>query len=297
MDDAGQHGYRFDNASVTESCRVELGPLPLLVLGLWGRNRIEACEVAEISRLGAARRHRILSRIAWRDHDAGQFGAGRRHPRRTQTADAFQLGRVPARTARAGSRPSASSPRTVPRISRNSRAGASLAAPPSCWIPAAARSTIPSRSAALPQPRCIDDGRRQRRNQTRAGRPRQRGAGSLLRVDVRVPAAVGQDPLRARSRACPRAPDLDGRSRRRRQGRQLHRAGPDDRRARHRPSRQIHVRHGRRRRFAVAGAQRAAVGRSARIVADRIAADQSRDHRCGRRRAAAGQCRRAGCRS
>ena len=30
MDDTGQYGYRFDNASMTESCRVEVGPLPLL---------------------------------------------------------------------------------------------------------------------------------------------------------------------------------------------------------------------------------------------------------------------------
>ena len=101
----------------------------------------------------------------------------------------------------------------------------------------------------------------------RAGRSCQRRAGGLLRVDVRVPAAVGQDALRARSGACPGASDLDGRPRRRRQGRELQRAGPDDRGTRHRPSRQIHLRHGRRGRSVVAVAERAAVGRSARIVA------------------------------
>jgi hypothetical protein len=37
MDDSGQHGYRFDNASMTESRSVELGPLPLLVYGAWGK--------------------------------------------------------------------------------------------------------------------------------------------------------------------------------------------------------------------------------------------------------------------
>jgi hypothetical protein len=37
MDDTGQHGYRFDNASLTESRSVELGPLPLLVDGAWGK--------------------------------------------------------------------------------------------------------------------------------------------------------------------------------------------------------------------------------------------------------------------
>ena len=48
----------------------------------------------------------------------------------------------------------------------------------------------------------------------KAGRTRASGAGSLLRVDVRVPAACGQDPIRADHGACPRTPDLDGRSRR-----------------------------------------------------------------------------------
>jgi hypothetical protein len=37
MDDTGQHGYRFDNASMTESRSVGLGPLPLLVYGAWGK--------------------------------------------------------------------------------------------------------------------------------------------------------------------------------------------------------------------------------------------------------------------
>jgi hypothetical protein len=37
MDDAGQHGYRFDNASMTESRSVEPGSLPLLVYGAWGK--------------------------------------------------------------------------------------------------------------------------------------------------------------------------------------------------------------------------------------------------------------------
>jgi hypothetical protein len=38
--------YLFHNACVTESCGVEEGPLPLLVSGAWGRNQIEAREVA-----------------------------------------------------------------------------------------------------------------------------------------------------------------------------------------------------------------------------------------------------------
>jgi hypothetical protein len=37
MDDTDPQGYRFDNASMTESRRVELGPLPLLVYGAWGK--------------------------------------------------------------------------------------------------------------------------------------------------------------------------------------------------------------------------------------------------------------------
>jgi hypothetical protein len=37
MDDIGKHDYRFNNAWMTESCRVEMGPLPLLALGAWGK--------------------------------------------------------------------------------------------------------------------------------------------------------------------------------------------------------------------------------------------------------------------
>ena len=62
------------------------------------------------------------------------------------------------------------------------------------------------------------------RESYRAGRPRQRHARGLLRVDVRVSAAVGQDALRACGRACQGASNLDGRPRRRRQGCELHRA-------------------------------------------------------------------------
>jgi hypothetical protein len=37
MDDTGQYGYRFRNASMTESRRGEVGPLPLLPEGAWGK--------------------------------------------------------------------------------------------------------------------------------------------------------------------------------------------------------------------------------------------------------------------
>ena len=42
MDGKNVHGYLFDNAGVTESYRVEVGPLPLLavedrLLGAWGK--------------------------------------------------------------------------------------------------------------------------------------------------------------------------------------------------------------------------------------------------------------------
>ena len=117
-------------------------------MGLGGRNQIEVCEVAEISRLGAPRRHRPLSRIAWRDHDAGQLGARRRHPRRTQAADAFQLGRVPARLQGLGLGRRHRHRGQSEGVRRIRARIASSPARPSCWIPAAARSTIPSRSAA-----------------------------------------------------------------------------------------------------------------------------------------------------
>ena len=102
--------------------------------------------------------------------------------------------------------------------------------------------------SAVPRPRRAHHRRRQHSQSDCAGPAPECRAGSLLRVDVRVPAAGGQDALCARRRACPRSPDLDGRPRRRRAGGQLHRAGPDDRRARHRPSCQVHLRHGRHRR-------------------------------------------------
>jgi hypothetical protein len=37
MDGTGQYGYRFDNASVTPSCHVAMGPLPMLTYGAWGK--------------------------------------------------------------------------------------------------------------------------------------------------------------------------------------------------------------------------------------------------------------------
>ncbi|WP_197082748.1 hypothetical protein [Bradyrhizobium sp. LTSP885] len=37
MDGPGQQGYRFDDAAVTESWRVDMGPLPPLVSGAWGK--------------------------------------------------------------------------------------------------------------------------------------------------------------------------------------------------------------------------------------------------------------------
>jgi hypothetical protein len=37
MDGSCQYSYRFDNVAMTESCRVEVGPLPLLGRGAWGK--------------------------------------------------------------------------------------------------------------------------------------------------------------------------------------------------------------------------------------------------------------------
>jgi hypothetical protein len=45
MDDKDSHNYLFQNGRMTESCGVEMGPLPL-VPGLGGRNQLEAREVA-----------------------------------------------------------------------------------------------------------------------------------------------------------------------------------------------------------------------------------------------------------
>jgi hypothetical protein len=46
MDAFMMRGYLFHDAGVTESSGVELGPLPLLVPGLGGRNQFEVREVA-----------------------------------------------------------------------------------------------------------------------------------------------------------------------------------------------------------------------------------------------------------
>jgi hypothetical protein len=37
MDDTGQYGYPFGDDAMTESCRVEVGPLPSLPDGAWGK--------------------------------------------------------------------------------------------------------------------------------------------------------------------------------------------------------------------------------------------------------------------
>ena len=37
MDGTGQDSYPFRNASMTESCRVEVGPLPSPQKGAWGK--------------------------------------------------------------------------------------------------------------------------------------------------------------------------------------------------------------------------------------------------------------------
>ena len=46
MDGSDSHGYLFDDATVTESFGVELGPLPLPDPGLGEGTKIEAREVA-----------------------------------------------------------------------------------------------------------------------------------------------------------------------------------------------------------------------------------------------------------
>ena len=147
--------------------------------------------------------------------------------------------------------------------------------------------------------RHVDYGRRYHRGADRERCQRQHRTGCLLRVDVRLPVAVGPVALCAARCACSGASDLDGRPRRRCTRCELHRAGFDDRRARHRSPRQIHLRHGRNRRSAGVGAQCGAVGRTARAIGSGIAIDQSGDHgrgcgcaakfrhgrRCARRRA------------
>jgi hypothetical protein len=185
----------------------------------------------------------------------------RQHPRRAQAADAPSAGtmrrcRVNAIVQGMGRRRrrhvTSDSHR---RSSKSSRRNRQLdGARPWCWIPAAVRCND-----------AIALGRRWRglgamrttvgvlvRSQSDASVnapafvPRR-----LVRVDVRAFLLLsGKHALPCRTaRACPRPPDLDGRSRRRREGGELFRGGSDDRGAGHRASRQIHLRHGRRRRL------------------------------------------------
>ena len=180
---------------MTESCGVELGPLPLLDLGLGEGTKLRLVSSLKLGGWALLAPPPFASHCL-RHYDAGQFGAGRRHPRRTQTADAVQLGRVPAelpRLGRRGGHRHLGQPEGVRRIRARTPA---RAAPPSCWIPAVARSMTPSRSvgagaiSGLLTTVGTSVG-------SSARRARQRRAGSLLRVDVRVPAAVRQDALRA----------------------------------------------------------------------------------------------------
>ena len=238
------------------------------LLGLGGRNQIEVCEVALIFAAG-----RFSAPPPFVSHCLAR--SRRRAIRRTPASPSknancrcASTGSPASRIAEAGSARSASSPRTARRDFDEFARGRQLAG-----------ATIVLDSSGGSVNDSIALGRRFR----------SLGALTTVGVSVRTQTAHGERAsvtpeaycesmcvfllLSGKTRyvpdggACPRAPDLDGRPRRRRQGRELHRAGPDDRRARHRPSRQIHLRHGRRRRSAVAGAERAAVGRSARIVA------------------------------
>ena len=142
----GRHGYLFDNAWMTESLALN-----------WGHCRCSSRGLGEGTKL---RFVRSLDFAAGRCSAPPPFvshclARSRRRairhmpasPSKNASCRCSSTGSPASRTAGAGSPPSASSPRTARRISTNSRAVASSPAPPSCWIPAAARSTIPSRSA------------------------------------------------------------------------------------------------------------------------------------------------------
>src|SRR5260370_16975205 len=95
MDDRVSHGYPFHNAFMRESSGVDDGAIATALLGMGGRNQLEARKVARISRLGAARRRRPLHRIAWRNGYAGRFGTRRPATRTTQIAHPVYLCALP----------------------------------------------------------------------------------------------------------------------------------------------------------------------------------------------------------
>ncbi len=273
---------------------VDLG-LATPSLGLGEGTNLRLLKSHESSRLGACRHGCTVRRRARGRGDAGQFSTGRRHARRAQAADEVQLDCLRAELPGLGQR---GRHRHI-RLAKGFRRIRTWPEPRRRHGRAGFQRRLGQRfhraRPALPRSRPAHHCGHQRGDACRRRRSRQRCAGSLLRVDVRVPAAVGQDPLCAATGASARPSDLDGRPRRRCQGRQLLRPGPDDRGTRRRAAGEIHFRHGWFRRSARALPERAALGRTARIVAGRTATDQSGDDRPDRRRTAARRrCRRAG---
>ena len=153
----------FHNASMTESCCVSnLAGCRSLVSGLGEGTKLRLLRSLDLrgwALVGAAASVVALPGAVTTLGNSAQAGATleeRKLP--------MQFSWVACQpNCRAGSARSASSPPTARRISTISRAAASSTAPPSCWIPAAARSTT---SIALGrrfrEPRRADHGRHQR---------------------------------------------------------------------------------------------------------------------------------------
>ena len=132
---------------------------------------------------------------------ARRFGTCRRHPRRTQIADALQLGRLPAELPRLGQRGrhrDLGQPQGFRRIRARTR---SRRRDHRAGFQRRFGQRFHRARTALARSRAADHRRHQRADPHRAGRSGQHRARSLLRIDVRVPAAVGQDALRARDGA------------------------------------------------------------------------------------------------
>ena len=97
--------YLFHNAGMTESCGVELGPLPLPVSGGLGEGTklrlVKSLDLRGWALLGAAALCIALPGVVTTLGGSARAGC---HARRTQTADAVQLGRVPAELPGLGQR-------------------------------------------------------------------------------------------------------------------------------------------------------------------------------------------------
>ena len=210
MDESRQHGYPFDNASMTESCCVEWGHCRCPPRGLGEGTKLRfvtSLRIRGTALLGAAALCIALPGAITTLGNSAYAGGTLEERKLPMHFNWVECQPDCKGWVSAVGIVTADSPREFDEFARGRQLDGS---------------TIVLDSSGGSVNDSIALGRRFRSlgalttvgvtvvNQTAARRTRQRDAGSLLRVDVRLPAVVGQDALRAGRGACPRAPDLDG---------------------------------------------------------------------------------------